>query len=433
MGMDTGGSIPGRTGIRQRTHPRRRFSRTYPLPHGSVSSLTGTTSVVHASPGGAYDVVVVGGGPAGASAALCLARAGVKVAVLEQHALPRYKTCGGGVVGRAVRLLPLSIRGAVERECFTAEVNLLDSGLHFKTTRQAPIISMTMRDAFDDLLLSAAEGAGAHIRPRCRVAEVYSRDGGLELLTSTGSVSAGFVVAADGARSTVARTRRWPDDRRLIPALECEVFVDEGLLAQFAGSARFDFGLVPHGYGWVFPKETHLSIGVLTMRCGSVNLNEHLRAYLRLLNVAPALRMERHGSLIPVTTRRAPFASDRVLLVGDAAGFVDPLTGEGITFAIRSGQIAAAALLKGNLHPETVARTYDADVAIQVLSELRVARVLATPLYDCPALRSTLFRLFGQRFSEAVTDVLTGDRTYRELVTTPVNYLTLLKAWGRST
>ncbi len=222
-----------------------------------------------------------------------------------------------------------------------------------------------------------------------------------------------------------------PDNRRLIPALEYEVFVGDNLLERYARSARFDFGVVPYGYGWVFPKKEHLSIGVLTMRGGSANLNERFDSYLRLLGITSALRMERHGSLIPVTTRSAPFAVGRILLAGDAAGFVDPVTCEGITFAIQSGQIAARSLIGGNLRAEEVGHAYDAEIAAKILPELTAARRLATILYDYPTLRAILFRLYGQRLSEAVTDIMTGDRTYREVISNPANYFKLLKVWER--
>ena len=384
----------------------------------------------HAPSGNSYEVVIIGSGPAGASAALCLATAGIKVLVLERASLPRYKTCGGGVAQRALRLLPLNIRDAVERDCCVAEMNLLDTGLHFETRRQDPIISMTMREQFDYLLLSAAKEAGAYIRPFCKVSDVFPQSERVELLTSAGPVSASFVIAADGAVSTVARKTNRPDNRRLIPALEYEVFVADNLFEQFARSARFDFGVVPYGYCWVFPKKKHLSIGVLTTRGGSTNLNERFDSYLRLLGITSVLRMERHGSLIPITTRSAPFAVGRILLAGDAAGFVDPVTCEGITFAIQSGQIAARSLVDGNLRAEAVSHAYDVEIAAKILPELKAAGRLATILYDYPKLRTILFRLYGHRFSEVVTDILTGDRTYREVTNNPANYFKLLKLWG---
>ena len=289
---------------------------------------------------------------------------------------------------------------------------------------------MTMRENFDFLLLSAAEEAGAHIRSACEVSGV-SRDGErVELQTSAGPLTAPFVIAADGTLGAVARKLRLPDGRRLIPALECEVFVSGDVFERFARSARFDFGVVPWGYGWVFPKKEHLSVGVLTTRRGAANLHERLAAYMQRLGISRVRRLERHGSLIPVAPRRAPFAAGRVLLVGDAAGFADPVTAEGITFAILSGRIAARALVAGSLREEAVSRAYEGEIGARILPELRAARVLATILYDHPVLRTILFSLYGHRLSEAMTDILTGDGTYRGAVGDPANYLKLLKLWG---
>jgi geranylgeranyl reductase family protein len=387
--------------------------------------------VNHAPSSNSPEVVIVGSGPAGAAAALGLATAGVKVAVLERAALPRHKTCGGGVARRALRLLPPGMRDAVERDCFAAELNLLDMGLHFETRRRDPIVSMTMRAKFDYLLLSAAREAGASVQSPCKVLDVFPQGERVELATSTGPLSARFVIAADGAGGAVAGKTNRPDNRRLIPALEYEVFVGAHLLERFSRSARFDFGVVPYGYGWVFPKKEHLSVGVLTKRGGSANLNERFHSYLRLLGITSVLRMERHGSLIPVAARSGPFAVGRILLAGDAAGFVDPVTCEGITFAIQSGQIAARSLIGGNLQAEEVGRAYDAEIAAEILPELNAARRLATLLYDHPTLRAIIVRLYGQRLSEAVTDIMTGERTYREVINNPANYFKLLRLWER--
>jgi flavin-dependent dehydrogenase len=141
--------------------------------------------------------------------------------------------------------------------------------------------------------------------------------------------------------------------------------------------------------------------------------------------------MERHGSLIPVTARSAPFAVGRILLAGDAAGFVDPVTCEGITFAIQSGQIAARSLIGGNLRAEEVGGAYDAEIAAKILPELTAARRLATLLYDHPTLRAIIVRLYGRRLCEAVTDIMTGDRTYRQIISKPANYFKLLRLWER--
>ena len=112
--------------------------------------------MLNPGPFNSFDVVIVGSGPAGSSAALALAREGVRVGILEKESVPRYKTCGGGIVGRARRLLPFSIQEVVEQQCHTAELNLPQDGFHFTTVRSQPIVSMTMREDFDSFLLKSA-------------------------------------------------------------------------------------------------------------------------------------------------------------------------------------------------------------------------------------------------------------------------------------
>jgi flavin-dependent dehydrogenase len=222
---------------------------------------------------------------------------------------------------------------------------------------------------------------------------------------------AGFVIAADGAASAIARRAGWPDGRHLIPALEYEIQVDDRTFERFAHSPRFDVGLVPYGYAWVFPKAAHLSVGALTTRRGPINLHHQVEAYLRVIGLAPRA-VERHGFVIPLRPRSGPLVRGRVLLVGDAAGLADPVTAEGISFAVRSGRLAAEAILAGRLDPEPVAAAYRSSL-VPLLRELRVARAVARVLYQYPRTRRWLIDRIGQRFVETIADVCAGARTYR--------------------
>jgi flavin-dependent dehydrogenase len=136
-----------------------------------------------------HDVLVVGSGPAGSAAALKLAGAGARVAVIEKERLPRYKTCGGGIVRRAARLLPIDLSSAVERHCHAAEMRLLDAGLGYSVRREEPILSTAMRADFDFLLLSAARDAGAEVRFPCEVRGMAARNGLVEPLSRRRSSS----------------------------------------------------------------------------------------------------------------------------------------------------------------------------------------------------------------------------------------------------
>jgi geranylgeranyl reductase family protein len=363
-----------------------------------------------------FDVAVVGAGPAGATAALGLARRGLEVALLEKETLPRYKTCGGAIVARGLPLLPAEIATVFERRCERAELHLLDTDLHYATTRHPPppLMAMTMRDRLDHLLARAAATAGAELRTAFPVTGVRLEEGHVRLESDAGSVTARFLIVADGATGGVARLAGWRDGRHLIPALEYEVRVDDSEFERFASSPRFDVGSVPSGYAWVFPKASQLSVGVLTTHRGPVNLHSHLARYMRVIGLAPR-SVERHGFVIPIRPRAGPLARQRVLLVGDAAGLADPVTAEGISLAARSGGMAADAIVSGGLEPARVRAAYHTGLR-PLLAELRLGRWFARLLYDYPRARTWLFARAGQRLVEAITDVFVGARTYRRLV-----------------
>ena len=375
-----------------------------------------------------YDVAVVGAGPGGSAAALALSRGGLRTVILEKAVPPRYKTCGGGLLGRTLALLPLDVRAVVERECFSAELHHHGPALSFTTQRERPVVSMVMRDRFDHLLTAAAQDAGAVLLAGSPVVSLAVRADGVELRTKAGAVSARFVIGADGVGSVVARQCGLPELRDVIPALECEVEVDAAQFEKFHRAARFDFGLTPHGYAWVFPKRGHLSIGVLTTRRGSCNLNAEYARYLAQLGLAGWLREERHGYMIPLRPRARMFDAPRVLLIGDAAGLADPLMAEGISGAIRSGQLAARAILENGLDDRATRRAYRTHLGSTLLPELRIARVLARVIYDSSRARAWLLARHGQRLSELLTRVVMGDTSYRETVRQPGNYWKLLTA-----
>ncbi len=376
-----------------------------------------------------YDVAVVGSGPAGAMAAFCLAKKGVRVAVLEKSSLPRYKPCGGGIVRKAMQFLPIDVSEIIERECYRVELNFIPHHLHFSAKRKQPIVSMTMRDKFDYRLVLAARAAGADIFPKCRVTDVVSKVDMIDLTTSKGPLHARFVVGADGVLSSVAKKSGWRETRNLIPAIESEMLVSQEEMDRFCHSARFDFGLFSGGYGWVFPKKAHLSVGVLSMRKNRVRLNDMMGNYLKALGIDPLKKSKRYGYLIPVTPRNDAFMKGRVLLAGDAAGFANPITGEGISFALLSGQTTAHALLDGAFQESRVKNIFEAEIKKKILSELHLAHIFAKLVYRSPRLFRLLFRFHGQKFVENVTDIEMGETTYRCLATDPLNYLQLFRLW----
>jgi geranylgeranyl reductase family protein len=385
------------------------------------------TASLSSAPEIELDVAIIGAGPAGASAAFALGGQGLRVGIIEKANLPRYKTCGGGVLRRAAAWLPVNISAAVEHECHAAELVHHAPALRFVCRRERPIISMVMRDTFDHLLTRAAEQGGARLFAGTAVTNVEVGSEYVRLTTGAGEIRARFVIAADGANSTVARQLGCAELGDVFPAYECEVELTAAEMAPLSLTARFDFGFVPAGYAWVFPKRGHLSIGVLTTKRGAANLPEYYRRYLKLLGIGRPLREERHGYIIPCRPRKDLFERGRVLFVGDAAGLADPVTAEGISAGILSGQLAARAIMEGNFEQRTVQRIYRATLQEKLLRDLRAARWLARILYGCPRLTAHLFSRHGQRLSELVTQIVAGETSYTAALRRPANYLKLFR------
>ncbi len=358
------------------------------------------------------EVAVVGGGPAGAHGARLLAQAGLDVVLIEGAVWPRYKTCGGGIVGRTWRQLQgVELDDVIEHHCNTAAVTFA-GGASFRTTRDHPIVSMTMRAQFDNALVEAASAQGVRVVTGCAVESVTRCAGRVEVATQAGAVTASCVVGADGALSAVARSTGFGDRRRLWPAIECELPVAAKVHDRFAGVARFDFQVDPPGYGWVFPKAKHLSAGILAARPGVRGLRRALARYLGSLGLDGASG-ESHGFVVPIGRRRP--GRGRILLCGDAYGSADPVTAEGISMALWSGALAAQTILDQRPRLENVGTAYGQRAELSLGKELTAASRLAALLYGAPAVSQRLTGRTGQALAEAMTDVMAGHRTYRDL------------------
>jgi geranylgeranyl reductase family protein len=360
------------------------------------------------------DVVVVGAGPAGSTAARLLAEQGLRVVLLERCRLPRVKVCGGGLVARAVQHLATDISPAVERECRTLEVRLPGSGQTIVCRREAPIVTMTTRADLDLLLAERACEAGVTLRAPCAALRIEPAARDVAVATDGGTIRCDLVVAADGATGTVSRAG-FGAVRHAAPALELEVAVPDRVLDHFAGRARFDFGVVPGGYGWVFPKRDHLSVGVLSTRRGPAGLGPALEAYLRILGLARGEASPR-GYVIPMRPTGPPWVRRRVVAVGDAAGLVDPLTAEGISNAAISASLAADAIIEGALNSDRVERIYARSLRRSVLPGRRLSGMIARLVYAPPRLQHAVYLSAGHLLAQAVLDHTTGASPARSIV-----------------
>ncbi len=374
-----------------------------------------------------FDVIVIGAGPAGASAAFFLASKGVKVLILEKKKFPRHKICGGGVVSRIKKILPFSFENAVEKEFYTVDIFDQSARLHFKTTRSEPIIMMSMRSDLDLFLLSKALEAGAVIKLEYEAKEIVQSDERIEISSNRGNFSGEFLIAADGATGISSKFLGLKDNIIRLPAIEAEVEIDGENYSKLFESPRFDFGIIDKGYAWVFPKRDHLSIGVALMKKDKVNLNEAYRKYLSLLGLTKIIHSEKSGYTIPMLRQTKNFGFGRLLLTGDAAGLADPVTAEGISGSVFSGYLAAKAIIEKRFDVRFVRDFYNLIIHENIIKENRYARIISNLIYSSPQVRAIIFKLYGQRLSEIITDIFTGEKKYSSLMTDPTNYYKLLK------
>jgi geranylgeranyl reductase family protein len=354
-----------------------------------------------------FDAVVVGSGPSGAMAAYEMAKAGLKVAILEKDQLPRYKTCGGGLVFRGRDMLPFDIQSAIEREYPDVDVYFEETEKPYSTHREFPIITMVMRDKLDHLLVNEAVKLGAQLIDG-QALKSLDFENQIKVTTEDQSFYTTYLVGADGVLSSTAKLAGWSETRKLIPALEFEVGVNSEDFERLSKEVRFDFDVIPNGYGWCFPKANHLSIGVGVFARKKIKLKDHYDFYLKKLGINEVLFEDAHGFQIPVGARTDGFVKRNVFLVGDAAGFADPLTAEGITNGIHSGILAGRAI-SANFHsPDDAHKAYLSALEERILPELRFSEQLARFFYGFPTLRNYFVRRNGDRYCEIMTDLFTG-------------------------
>lgn len=364
-----------------------------------------------------FDVAIIGSGPAGASAALELAKNGISTVIIEKETLPRYKTCGGGFAYRGRRKMPFDVSPVVEKEFFRVDAYFEKIGVHVVSERDEPVISMVMRDDFDNFLVEKAKEHGITLLENHKLKNITFEDV-ITLHTTQGDVKTKFVIAADGVLSATAKLTGWEETRLLIPALEYEVEVSPEDFERLSKSVRLDFDAIPMGYGWCFPKKNHLSIGLASFRRVKVDFKKLYRDYMvNILGITEVVSEQMHGFQIPVTPRTDGCVRKGVFLVGDAAGFADPLTAEGISNAIFSGIMAAEAIVASGLDQQKAEENYNTKLNETLIPELKTGVRLSKLFYENEKIRNFLIKKYGDRICEVMTQILMGERTYPANIT----------------
>jgi geranylgeranyl reductase family protein len=294
-----------------------------------------------------YDAIVVGAGPAGSTAAYRLAAAGADVLLVDRARFPRDKPCGGGVTGRAARLLPFAIDPVVEHVVGAVDLRL-GYGRSFSRGDGSPLVYMTQRKRLDHFLVEQAVSAGAEFRDGVKVSDVEVREDGVTVQGNEAAV----LIGADGVNGATARALDLGGNRVVGVALEGNLPNEKLYRSRYDGRLALELGVVPGGYGWVFPKGEHANFGVGGWESEGPRLREHLRRLCVAHGASFDDLEELRGYRLPLRSPGSTLARGRALLVGDAAGLIDPVSGDGMFEGFLSSQYASEAVL-GLLAGET--------------------------------------------------------------------------------
>ncbi|MCK9356763.1 MAG: NAD(P)/FAD-dependent oxidoreductase [Dehalococcoidia bacterium] len=360
------------------------------------------------------EVAVVGGGPAGATVAAELARRGVDVVLLERMRVPRRKCCAGGLTIAAAGLLPPVTLSVIEKQIRSIRVSSVD-GKSTEWSSDSPFMYTASRERLDAVLWEEAARCGARALDCHDVLRIEQTTESVVLTCADLAVRCRVVVGADGATGIVAGSV-FPGRRRHVAvgvALEYER--ESGVDAQRSERVELVVGLPGRTYGWVFPRRDVVSVGIEIHG----RLREREAALEHVCAVAGMQgRRVAYRGVHPIPTvvgRHAQVVSGRVLLVGDAAGLCDPLTGEGVRHALLSARLAADAIVPALQTGPAALQGYSAAIHETIVSELRTAMVLLRFLFRLEP--AALFLLqHDARARRAALALLKGDMTYHELL-----------------
>jgi len=334
---------------------------------------------------------VVGAGPAGLAAAHAAAGAGARTIVLERATHPRYKTCGGGLIGTSLQIAETHLAAVPGRDTIDA-VTFTRGGRRTFTRRArgGPLLTMVRRDDFDHAWYEAALKAGATVRQECQARAIAQDDDTATVTLADGEeIVARSVIGADGSAGISSRHVGVAFDQQDL-GLEVELAATEADRRAWKGRVLLDWGPFPGSYGWVFPKDDQLTVGVIMAKGHGAETKQYLRDFVAQLGLTDRTVERDSGHLTRCRRLDSPLRRGRVIVAGDACGLLEPWTREGISYALRSGtwagEVAAGGgeltaygkKIKQELEPEMTAGRRLLDVYVRHPNLVHAS--MATPL-----------------------------------------------------
>ncbi len=359
-----------------------------------------------------YDCVIIGAGPGGSAFARNAARKGLKTLIIEKESLPRYKTCGGGLTPAIRKLVDFDYSEVVERRPTGVTFMSRDEDDVFDYPDSLPV-EMTSRGSFDHYLVKQALSAGSELLEKTRVISVQELKDTVIVETQNGyKVEARILVGADGARSVAARAAGLKGGYGGV-AIEAEIYPrDPKTMDEHGARTMFGFGFVREGYGWIFPKKDHFSVGVGTSAGRMPGLMSVYHQFVDRFDFLKDGKEDmRRGWFIPYSRGSQTINTRRICLVGDSAHLVDPFSGEGIYPAILSGMIGAEIVAEELSTRGRLSRRYTREVKKQITGDFTFARWCSDIYYARPS-----FFYKRKRVIDALTRLSKKEIRYRDVL-----------------
>ena len=363
-----------------------------------------------------FDLIIIGGGPSGASAGRTAGKKGLSTLLLEKENFPRYKPCGGTLSSYALSCLDFKLpESVVERNISRVRAHFMNDFL--EGGKEGNLAVLISRIVFDNFLLEKARETGIKIRTGEKVLDCIEKEDCVEVRTTDNTYLGRFVLIAEGSSGSLKYKVRSGDKRTeyclgLVSEIPDE---DRAIMSRFPGTIDIHFGIARGGYGWIFPHAGYYSVGV----AGTAQYLEHSKVVMQKFLQENGFSGEYliHSHIIPIGGIKRATVNSRLLLSGDAAGFVDAFTGEGMAYAIRSGQLAAEVvsdLVNYDLKLSKL-KKYESRCRQDLGNFLAGSLKLAKVMYGFPEISFTL-AIDNREILDRYLDEVVIDRNYKDYV-----------------
>jgi len=339
-----------------------------------------------------YDLIIIGGGPSGSAAGRIAGKNGLKTLLIEKEMFPRYKPCGGGLSEHAMSYLDFEIpETIIERDIFGARVHF--RGQVVEQHKDYRIAVLTSRSVLDNFLLEKARETGIQIKMGEKIIDYQENNDYVEVFTNDNMYKSKFIIIAEGSHGKLKyKIRRKDKKDEYAISIVAEIEEDNEAIDKYIHNAiDLHFRYFKHGYGWIFPHEKYFSVGIGGLAKSLPHPKKKMLDFLNENNFISNCKL--HSHIIPAGGIKRRITSPRVILSGDSAGFVDSFYGEGIAYAIRSGQIAVeviSEIVLNNKDLKTL-KNYEVICKSEFIDNLKYSLILSKLIHSYPSIFLKIF------------------------------------------